>query len=95
MSDDKRTAPPRTEIRIKQLWFSMPNGREIPIPGPHGGLTQMVSQITAGKNAMGGEFAIVYEPQLRRHRVAYNHVASGMSRTFCIPESWCVYEPVE
>lgn len=94
MSDDKKTAsdqrkPP--EIPVKAVWFSMPNGREIPIPGAHGGLVTMVNHIASGKNARGDTFAIVFEPQLRRHKVTWRSV-NGQAKVFCIPESWCTYE---
>jgi len=96
MSNETKPTPPRNEIRVKQLWFSQGQGREMPIPGPHGGLTNMMNGLIAGKNARGDQTEITYIPQQRHHRVVYLSAnGPAASKTFYVHESWCVYEAVE
>ncbi len=95
MSLDRKAPSDRpTEIRVKELRFSMPNGREIPIPGPHGGLVSQVNSITAGTRD-GISWDITYVLWMRHHRVVYRNERNKTAKTFYVHETWCTFEAAE
>ena len=94
MNVKKPDSPAREPIRVKTLWFSGPNGMQIPIPGRHGGNTSQLHMLVAGK-VDGVDICISYHAWMRCHRVSYQRPGMDSPRSFYVPESWCSWEASE
>jgi hypothetical protein len=92
MSNDNRdrpraAAPLLEPIRVRELRFCVPGGRDVPLTNTGGGR----GSITA-RDKEGTKITIQFEPWQRHHRV--RELQNGKLRLeFCIPESWVLYIP--
>jgi hypothetical protein len=85
----RTTSSPLEPIRVRELRFCVPNGRDVPLRGTNGGR----GSIKAGERSTGEVITIQFEPWQRHHRV--REVSNGEVNEFCIPESWALYVPEE
>lgn len=80
---------PLEPIKVSELRFCTPGGRDVPLAGTNGGR----GSIKAGERLSGEVITIQYEPWQRHHRVR-EVAANGEVKEFCVPESWALYVPI-
>lgn len=82
-------------IRIRELRFCTPDGRDVPLSHNEGGM----SKILAGERKRTNTWVeIQFEPWQRHHRVREfserpDNKSAKLLVEFCVPESWACYTP--